>query len=139
MNFAFYRLFILNKKGFPVLPRAVQGIIKSFIDFKVQFIVEGIASDGIKAYQKYLDHLVKTHDVEDPVKHTKDEFFFKEILSKLFFPSQIRLHVQGYEDFLQSPLQPLMDNLESGTYEVFEKDPVSLIIKVWNLIKTKEI
>ena len=25
---------------------------------------------------------------------------------------------------LQNPLQPLMDNLESGTYEVFEKDPV---------------
>ena len=32
--------------------------------------------------------------------------------------------ITGYEDFLQSPLQPLMDNLESGTYEVFEKDPV---------------
>lgn len=31
---------------------------------------------------------------------------------------------QGYEDFLQLPLQPLMDNLESQTYEVFEKDPV---------------
>lgn len=31
---------------------------------------------------------------------------------------------RGYEDFLQCPLQPLMDNLESHTYEVFEKDPV---------------
>ncbi|KAF3914031.1 hypothetical protein AA313_de0200099 [Arthrobotrys entomopaga] len=30
----------------------------------------------------------------------------------------------GYQDFLQSPLQPLADNLESMTYEVFEKDPV---------------
>ena len=29
-----------------------------------------------------------------------------------------------YQDFLQSPLQPLTDNLESNTYEVFEKDPV---------------
>jgi len=28
--------------------------------------------------------------------------------------------VQGYQDFLQPP----MDNLESQTYEVFEKDPV---------------
>jgi protein arginine N-methyltransferase 5 len=26
------------------------------------------------------------------------------------------------EDYLQQPLQPLMDNLESQTYEVFEKD-----------------
>lgn len=31
---------------------------------------------------------------------------------------------KGYEDYLQTPLQPLMDNLESQTYEVFEKDPV---------------
>lgn len=30
----------------------------------------------------------------------------------------------GYQDYLQSPLQPLTDNLESITYEVFEKDPV---------------
>lgn len=27
-------------------------------------------------------------------------------------------------DYLQAPLQPLMDNLESQTYEAFEKDPV---------------
>lgn len=30
----------------------------------------------------------------------------------------------GYQDYLQAPLQPLTDNLESITYEVFEKDPV---------------
>lgn len=29
-----------------------------------------------------------------------------------------------YLDYLQAPLQPLMDNLESQTYETFEKDPV---------------
>lgn len=33
-------------------------------------------------------------------------------------------YVQGYEDFLQIPLQPLMDNLDRYTYEIFEKDPV---------------
>lgn len=31
---------------------------------------------------------------------------------------------RGYEDCLQCPLQPLMNNLASHTYEVFEKDPV---------------
>eukprot|EP00659_Diplonema_papillatum_P022560 gene22560-34523_t len=30
----------------------------------------------------------------------------------------------SFYDYLQAPLQPLMDNLESQTYEVFEKDPV---------------
>ena len=33
-------------------------------------------------------------------------------------------YTRGYEDHLQIPLQPLMENLESNTYEVFEKDPV---------------
>jgi type II protein arginine methyltransferase len=29
-----------------------------------------------------------------------------------------------YYDYLQAPLQPLMDNLESSTYETFERDPI---------------
>lgn len=29
-----------------------------------------------------------------------------------------------WEDFLQTPLQPLADNLDTHTYNVFEKDPV---------------
>ena len=36
----------------------------------------------------------------------------------------VKEYAKGFEDFLQSPLQPLMDNLESCTYEVFEKDPI---------------
>lgn len=36
----------------------------------------------------------------------------------------IEQYSSGYQDYLQSPLQPLADNLESVTYEVFEKDPV---------------
>lgn len=41
-------------------------------------------------------------------------------------PSQTVLErfCSGYQDYLQAPLQPLTDNLESVTYEVFEKDPV---------------
>ena len=29
-----------------------------------------------------------------------------------------------YDDLLEIPLQPLYDNLDSYTYEVFEKDPI---------------
>ncbi len=32
--------------------------------------------------------------------------------------------MNNYMDWLQAPLQPLMDDLGSATYEVFEKDPV---------------
>ena len=38
--------------------------------------------------------------------------------------SQIEQFGGGFQDYLQSPLQPLSDNLESITYEVFEKDPI---------------
>lgn len=38
--------------------------------------------------------------------------------------STIERFGSGYQDYLQSPLQPLTDNLESITYEVFEKDPI---------------
>lgn len=30
----------------------------------------------------------------------------------------------SYEDVLEIPLQPLYDNLDCYTYEIFEKDPV---------------
>lgn len=38
--------------------------------------------------------------------------------------STVEKYGSGYQDYLQVPLQPLTDNLESMTYEVFEKDPV---------------
>lgn len=38
--------------------------------------------------------------------------------------TQIERFGDNFQDYLQSPLQPLADNLESITYEVFEKDPI---------------
>lgn len=40
---------------------------------------------------------------------------------KEFKNEEERLDVQ-YQNYLQHPLQPLMNNLSSGTYEVFEND-----------------
>lgn len=39
-------------------------------------------------------------------------------------PDSAAEFTQGYADYLQAPLQPLMDDLGSLTYEVFERDPV---------------
>ena len=61
-----------------------------------------MGSSDIGTYVQYLRHLRKTGD---PVTET-DTFS------------------AGYNDVLQAPLQPLMANLESGTYETFELDPV---------------
>jgi len=39
-------------------------------------------------------------------------------------PTKLEEFAAGYQDYLQTPLQPLEFNLESATYEIFEKDPV---------------
>ncbi|CAN7990973.1 unnamed protein product [Ixodes hexagonus] len=96
-------LFLTNKKGYPVLPKPHQEVIRLFFKLKCQVLVEGSCHhEHLKHYYQYMDHLYNTQAPEDP-------------LGEL---------VRGYEDHLQIPLQPLMDNRESVTYEIFEKDPV---------------
>nr|CAG4634648.1 EOG090X028A [Alona affinis] len=96
-------LFQTNKKGFPVLSKPHQTVIRQFLRQKTQILITGAQRHpSYKHYQQYMDHLWQTGYDSDPLLN----------------------FAQGYEDFLQFPLQPLMDNLESQTYEVFEKDPV---------------
>jgi protein arginine N-methyltransferase 5 len=80
------------------------------------------SSGGPSAYPQYLRHLEKvsrslhstspsnlstsTTSDPNPVAAGADDF------------------TRGYFDWLQAPLQPLMDDLQSSTYEVFERDPV---------------
>nr|CAG4640678.1 EOG090X028A [Eulimnadia texana] len=96
-------LFLTNKKGFPVLSKPHQIAVRRFLRQKAQILVSGsLRHQHYKHYQQYLDHLWQVGFEEDPLQR----------------------FAHGYEDYLQFPLQPLMDNLESQTYEVFEKDPV---------------
>ncbi|KAG7189508.1 hypothetical protein KM043_017199 [Ampulex compressa] len=96
-------LFITNRKGYPVLCRAHQMLVKRFCALEVQFVITGANQyQNISHYHNYLDFLWKGCQMNGAVEK----------------------YARGYEDYLQCPLQPLMDNLESQTYEVFEKDPV---------------
>ncbi|KAF2728731.1 arginine N-methyltransferas-like protein [Polyplosphaeria fusca] len=63
----------------------------------------------------------KTSSKNDPTPHRSYLLYLQRNQ-----PSKSRLEGfgGGFQDYLQSPLQPLTDNLESITYEVFEKDPV---------------
>jgi protein arginine N-methyltransferase 5 len=96
-------LFLTNKEGYPVLARHHQMLIRRFVHLDIQIIVRGPArGHDVKHFQQYLEHLYQQVPLGDPLQQ----------------------FARGYEDYLQCPLQPLMDNLESQTYEVFEKDPV---------------
>uniref|UniRef100_A0AAQ5XQF1 Protein arginine N-methyltransferase 5 n=1 Tax=Amphiprion ocellaris TaxID=80972 RepID=A0AAQ5XQF1_AMPOC len=98
-------IFLTNKKGFPVLSKAHQRIIFRLFKLEAQFIFTGTSRHTEKDFRSYLQYL--------------------EYLSQNRpAPNAYELFAKGYEDYLQSPLQPLMDNLESQTYEVFEKDPI---------------
>ncbi|CAH2294501.1 arginine N-methyltransferase 5 isoform X1 [Pelobates cultripes] len=98
-------IFLTNKKGFPVLSKSHQRLIFRLFKLEVQFVISGSHHHSEKdfcSYLQYLEYLSQNRPA----------------------PNAYEVFAKGYEDYLQSPLQPLMDNLESQTYEVFEKDPV---------------
>ena len=65
-------LFLVNKKGFPVLPRQIQSVIRQFYPLRVQFIIEGRNfGHDMRYYQQYLDHLFRQEEFEinnDPLR-----------------------------------------------------------------------
>ena len=107
-------LFIDNSKGFPVLALNHQLIMKQLMKQNVNFVLRGRhPSDDLDSYYQYLCHMFKTHDKLDGEE--KIEF--------------------SYRNYLQSPLQPLADNLESATYEVFENDTIKYDLYEDSLVK----
>ena len=100
--------FYKNKKGFPVLSKHHQLFLKKFMRYDdVTIILSGI--NGIEknamGHAQYLNHLRRTC----------------KPLSKL------EASEKAYWDVLQTPLQPLSDNLDYSTYETFESDPVKYV------------
>ena len=102
-------IFLTNKMGMPVLSRAHQAIVKRFMPYRVQLVLHGelpAAGTGeINQHLRYLHHLWGN---QTP-------------------PTQQDEWERPYLDYLQAPLQPLQDNLENATYQVFEKDPVKYV------------
>ncbi|CDO56203.1 similar to Saccharomyces cerevisiae YBR133C HSL7 Protein arginine N-methyltransferase that exhibits septin and Hsl1p-dependent bud neck localization and periodic Hsl1p-dependent phosphorylation [Geotrichum candidum] len=99
-------VFVDNVKGYPVLPKMTQSLLFQFFK-KNPFIVLSDVNDhevqgGSISYLLYVRHLLKIQPK----------------------PSPIEIYSEGHHDVLQLPLQPLADNLESSTYEVFERDTV---------------
>lgn len=58
---------------------------------------------------------------QDPTPHLS---YMRNLQLKQPPQTPIERFGAGYQDYLQAPLQPLTVNLESITYEVFEKDPI---------------
>ncbi|KAH7106503.1 PRMT5-domain-containing protein [Auriculariales sp. MPI-PUGE-AT-0066] len=105
--------FVPNARGYPVLTKATQSFLRDIMKHRPTVILSNTAagthsSGGEGAYSEYIRHLARTSPalLAMETEGTVDNF------------------AKGYYDYLQAPLQPLMDNLHSMTYESFEKDPV---------------
>jgi protein arginine N-methyltransferase 5 len=102
-------LFVANHAGYPVLSKRLQSILAILLPHCNQVVLTGASQregGSYEHYAQYLRHLVSLNQ------------------SQL---TTAERYVQGYEDTLQAPLQPLMDNLEAQTYETFERDPMKYI------------
>ncbi|VVC91823.1 unnamed protein product [Leptidea sinapis] len=97
-------IFINNKKGYPVLSKAHQSFVTSMVEHDAQVIVSGARRSNMEHYLQYLHRIWqrRTESAHDPMLN----------------------FARGWEDYLQTPLQPLSDNLDTHTYNVFEKDPI---------------
>ncbi|KAK4490880.1 hypothetical protein RD792_001595 [Penstemon davidsonii] len=115
--------FLTNARGYPCLSKRHQTLTTAFFNHSVQIVITGrpvhnipLGASGSSSenpieggwrhpLKSYLDYLAYLYQKMDPL------------------PEQERFEL-GYRDYLQSPLQPLMDNLEAQTYETFEKDTI---------------
>ncbi|KAK6362245.1 methyltransferase protein [Orbilia blumenaviensis] len=130
--------FLLNVKGYPVLTKPHQRLVTQFARRNPFYLLSNTRHAGFEPEDpadiefpplgstirsKGARHTVSVTPVrrDDPQSYRK---YLHHHLLNLPPPPPLDSFGAGYQDYLQSPLQPLADNLESMTYEVFEKDPV---------------
>ncbi|KAK6349511.1 methyltransferase protein [Orbilia brochopaga] len=130
--------YVLNAKGFPVMTKHHQNLIQKFSRKSPLYLLANTR------HAEYTPEPENPLDVDFPplgslapkgarqastTNRRRDDpqsyrTYLHHLLEDLPPPPPLDIFGAGYQDFLQSPLQPLADNLESMTYEVFEKDPV---------------
>ncbi|KAF9179489.1 hypothetical protein BGZ50_006880 [Haplosporangium sp. Z 11] len=110
-------IFLTNNKGYPVLSKRHQHVIRKFLKHKPSFIIQSST----------LPKLVLDEFSDDTLQHSFSSpyaDYVRYLHRTQEAPGVIDQFATGYQDYLQAPLQPLQDNLESSTYETFEKDPI---------------
>ncbi|GAA0171773.1 protein modifying enzyme [Lithospermum erythrorhizon] len=116
--------FLTNAQGYPCLSKRHQRLLTGFFNHSVQVVISGEATHDFASRNVQLG----VNNDEDHSEGTQEHSLraYLDYVGYLYqrlepIPEQERIEI-GYRDYLQSPLQPLMDNLEAQTYETFEKD-----------------
>lgn len=123
-------VFLTNKRGFPALPKSLQFLFMELLKRlgrTCRVMVEGVPLHHGNKNVPNMDHqegamLVGKSEMKlylEYLRHLRT----REEVTNVIDTEEANME-DGYLDHLQSALQPLGDNLEFSTYEVFEKDPV---------------
>ena len=129
------KIFAKNAKGYPVLTRAHQSFINRMVRLRsvpwfllcnvsqippLSYDSSGNVISTSTGFPSLAEAATNPH-LKDPAPHLS---YMRNLQTKQTPLSDLDRFGSGYQDYLQAPLQPLTVNLESITYEVFEKDPV---------------
>lgn len=130
-------MFQLNKAGHPSLSRNQQDLINRYMRLKNSpwLLLSDVGSDDAEiTTRRSEENIVDFPTLSEAAKVPKRNQFpplhpyvgYLRHLEKKQppFTAMEAPALVSFQDWLQSPLQPLADNLESATYEVFEGDPV---------------
>lgn len=126
--------FIKNQKGYPVLGKAHQALISRFMRLRTAPWIllcdvgpipglETLNSSNLSGseYPSLAQAAASNKKHHDPTPHLS---YMRNLQQRQPPQTALERFGTGYQDYLQAPLQPLTVNLESITYEVFEKDPI---------------
>uniref|UniRef100_A0A7S4S6V8 Protein arginine N-methyltransferase n=1 Tax=Alexandrium monilatum TaxID=311494 RepID=A0A7S4S6V8_9DINO len=111
--------FVANKQGFPVLPKLYKALLLRLFRHQVQVILSAPQGGVCQESADSATGEGSSTDVLGPRLQYVARLF--QSLPEL---NSVERFSQSHLDCLQAPLQPLQDNLESETYELFETDPV---------------
>ncbi|KAJ5945864.1 hypothetical protein N7454_002703 [Penicillium verhagenii] len=129
--------FLKNQKSYPVLSKAHQAFIAKLMRLRTPpwILLCGVGPiPGLEAVDDDETNQLSGPDYPslsqvagsnkkhyDPTPHLS---YLRNLQQRQPPRTPIERFGTGYQDYLQAPLQPLTVNLESITYEVFEKDPI---------------
>lgn len=123
--------FRRNAKGYPALPSEHQEYILKLMKLKVQpWLIlcntKSLQGPSAQPGEKTESNFPPLNTSAKPSSTGADSHlkYMRHLQTKQSKYTAMDAFGAGYQDYLQAPLQPLTVNLESITYEVFEKDPI---------------
>ena len=136
-------IFLTNSKNYPILSKAHQSILRRHMRvLNTTIILEGerstVNNNKNKSiqdieYNNMYDEVITNNNLNNHRMHGQHSniLYYSQYLQHLrdsvIKLNEKEIYEKSYWDVLQTPLQPLSNNLDYSTYETFETDPVKYV------------